>query len=356
LRKLIQISIIGVLGFSLVQGTKATGIQQKLNTRSVITDTTGNKDSLGLKKVTPNEPVKSFTNLFTSAVAGNDAKGARLNPQVVDFVKDYKAKNSRDLISMKEWGKPFFDMIDEILTQHGLPKELKYVAVIESNLQINCVSGAGAVGPWQLMPEESHYYGLKTSRGNDERMNFFKSTHTAARILTDLYARYGDWLLVIAGYNCGPGNINKAIRLSGGSKDFWKIQNYLPNETRNHVKKFIATHYIMEGDLGVTTVTKDEMKEMLVSNTANLSKEELDNSRVQTITGRYNSSVIAKYIIIDIKTFNHYNPGFENQIATNSSYELRLPNDKMDVFLVKKIEILNESIQLLLKSANNGAR
>jgi len=98
------------------------------------------------------------------------------------------------------------------------------------------------------------------------------------------------------------------------------------------------------------------MKDILISNNINLSKEELDNSRIQFVTGRYNSVVITRAITMDVLTFNRYKPGFDNQVATNGSYDLRLPNDKMDIFLAKKIEILNESMQLLLKSANSGTQ
>src|SRR5205085_8023015 len=133
---------------------------------------------------------------------------------------------------------------------------------------------------------------------NDERLDYYKSTHAAAAFLTDLFARYGDWLLVIAAYNGGPGNVDKAIRKSGGSKDFWTIQHYLPNESMNHVKKFIATHYIFEGEGGITTVTKEEMKD-LMNNAASLSAEEMQGSTAYDISGRFSSAVILKYIEMD---------------------------------------------------------
>lgn len=295
-----------------------------------------------------NDPKQGFKNLFETAVLGDGVNPARLNPMAVNFVKDYINKNGKGLRNMKEWGKPYFDMMDAVLTQHGLPKELKYLAVIESGLRYNAISWSGAVGPWAFMPAAAQQYGLRISRHNDERLDYYKSTHAAAALLTDLFAQYGDWLLVIAAYNGGPGNVNKAIKKSGGSKDFWTLQYYLPNESMNHVKKFIATHYIMEGEGGITTVTKNEMKDILVNGNVNLSKDEINGSKVQLVTGRYNSAVIIKYITIDLATFNRYNPGFDNQVATSGTYDLRLPVDKMDIFQAKKQEILDESMQLLL--------
>src|SRR6185436_1634717 len=126
--------------------------------------------------------------------------------------------------------------------------------------------------------------------------------------LSELYDMYNDWLLVIAAYNGGPGNVDAAIRKSK-SKNFWELQHYLPAESRDHVKKFIATHYIMEGDGGITTLTKDEtevLKQAYHKNPAakNLSEDEIKNSKVQAISGRYNSLVITKYITLSITEFN----------------------------------------------------
>lgn len=307
------------------------------------------------KDVVINDPKQEFKNLFKTAVLGDGSTPARLNPMAANFVKDYVNKNGKGFRSMKEWAKPYFDMMDEVLTQHGLPKELKYLAVIESGLKYNALSWSGAVGPWALMPAAAKQYGLSISKHNDERLDYYKSTHAAAALLTDLYAQYGDWLLVIAAYNGGPGNVNKAIKKSGGSRDFWTLQYYLPNESMNHVKKFIATHYIMEGEGGITTLTKNETKDMVINGTSDLSKDELDNSKVQTISGRYSSGVIMKFLSMDKATFSRYNPGFDNQVGVNGKYDLRLPADKMDIFMEKKTDILNESMQILLNpTANSG--
>ncbi|HMK27335.1 MAG TPA: lytic transglycosylase domain-containing protein [Chitinophagaceae bacterium] len=345
-----------ILGFLLVQATKATGVQQQMNVLPVIADTSINKDSVVLNAVALSDPKGGFTNLFTTAVIGDGANGARLNPMAISFVQDYIGRNRKGFLTMKEWAKPYFDMMDAVLTQHGLPKELKYVAVIESGLKYNNISRSGAIGPWAFMPAAAKEYGLKMTKHNDERLDYYKSTHAAASLFTDLYARYGDWLLVIAAYNGGPGNVDKAIRKSGGSKDFWALQYYLPNESMNHVKKFIATHYIFEGEGGITTVTKNEMKDMMLNNSSTLKEDELRNSVVYTITGRFNSAVILKYIDLDKASFDRYNPGFDTKIAQEAKYDLRLPTIKMNIFIEKRYEILDESMQLLLKQTNGGSQ
>jgi membrane-bound lytic murein transglycosylase D len=132
------------------------------------------------------------------------------------------------------------------------------------------------------------------------------------------------------------------------------LQRYLPAESRNHVKKFIATHYLMEGQGGITTSTKNEAKNFVLN--INLGKEEIADAKIEIISGRYNSLVIVKYITMDIAAFNKMNPNFDKLIADNGKYELRLPNDKMNIFLAKKFDILNESVQLLLKSVNETNR
>jgi membrane-bound lytic murein transglycosylase D len=280
----------------------------------------------------------------------------RLNPRAVSFVQDYMAKNSEELLKMKHWARPYFSMMDGVLTQYNLPKELKYLAVIESHLKPTLVSWAGAVGPWQLMQQTARENGLRVNKYVDERTHYVKSTHAAAKYLTGLYKEYGDWLLVIAAYNGGPGSVNKAIRKSG-SRNFWDLQYYLPAESRNHVKKFISTHYVFEGQGGLTTLTKQEAKEQLSSPAAlaairNLTAAEADASKSQQISGKYHSVIIAKNILMDINEFNRYNPAFDKAMASaENTYELKLPGEKMELFNANKYQILNESIQLLLTTA-----
>ncbi|MBK5269685.1 MAG: lytic transglycosylase domain-containing protein [Bacteroidia bacterium] len=334
----------------LVSFARADEHQKSTIIFPIIRDTTIKIDSQFSHTQTVNDPKTGFTDLFVADAIDNGINVDQLNPLAINFVQDYLEKFGKTMEDMKGWGKPYFDMMDEILVQHGLPKELKYLSVIESQLKSNARSRAGAVGPWQFMPATARNFGLKVNRYSDERTDYFKSTHAASSYLTDLFAIYGDWLLVIAAYNGGPGNVNRAIKKSG-STDFWTLQKYLPAESRNHVKKFIATHYIMECQGGITTATKEEAKNLLLNNSSD--NDEITDTKIQTISGRYNSLVIVKNLDMDIVMFYKLNPDFEKLIANNGSYELRLPNDKMDIFMAQKSDILNESVQLLLKQMSD---
>jgi membrane-bound lytic murein transglycosylase D len=190
----------------------------------------------------------------SAATAGSRFK---LNRNAVKFVHGYIQKNNEELVKIKDRSDAPFKTMDLVFKKYNLPVELKYLAVIESELKPTAVSKVGAVGPWQLMPATARILGLKVTRRYDERKLYNKSTNAAALYLRDLYAEFGDWLLVMAAYNCGPGPVYTAIHKSG-SRNFWNLQNYLPGESRDHVKKFIATHYYFEGQGGVTTLTKAE--------------------------------------------------------------------------------------------------
>lgn len=185
------------------------------------------------------------------------APKVKLNKHELLFAKNYIKNSAEDLVNIRQRSKLPFKIIDSVFNRYGLPVELKYLAVIESELKPSALSHVGARGPWQLMPETAHALGLKITRHYDERTNYYKSTKAAALYLKDLYSEFNDWLLVLAAYNGGPRPVYKAIRKSG-SRNFWALQNYLPLETRLHVKRFIATHYYFEGQGGTTTLTKAE--------------------------------------------------------------------------------------------------
>src|SRR4030042_2271388 len=137
----------------------------------------------------------------------------------------------------------YFPMIEDIFDSYGLPAELKYMAIIESALNNNAVSRAGATGMWQFMYSTGRMYGLTINSLIDERRDPVKATHAAAKYIKDLYEIYNDWILVIAAYNCGPGNVNKAIRRSGNRKDYWQIYYRLPRETRGYIPQYVAATY-----------------------------------------------------------------------------------------------------------------
>jgi membrane-bound lytic murein transglycosylase D len=137
----------------------------------------------------------------------------------------------------------YFPMIEDIFDSYGLPAELKYMAIIESALNPNSVSRVGATGMWQFMYSTGRLYGLTINSIVDERRDPIKATHAAARYLKDMYDIYHDWILVIAAYNCGPGNVDKAIRRSGNRRDYWDIYYRLPRETRGYIPQFVAATY-----------------------------------------------------------------------------------------------------------------
>lgn len=139
----------------------------------------------------------------------------------------------------------YFPMIEDIFDSYGLPSELKYMAVIESALNPNAVSRAGATGLWQFLSSTGRMYGLTINSLVDERRDPVKSTHAAARYMKDMYDIFNDWVLVIAAYNCGPGNVSKAIARSGNKKDYWDIYYKLPRETRGYIPQFVAAAYAL---------------------------------------------------------------------------------------------------------------
>ena len=159
---------------------------------------------------------------------------------------DLYAERKRDLVRyMLGMADFYFPIIEEVLDRHGLPLELKYLAVVESALNPVALSRVGASGLWQFMLPTGKSYGLEINSLIDERRDPKRATEAACSYFKDMYAIYGDWNLVMAAYNCGPGNVNKAIRRAGGKQDFWAIFRYLPRETRSYVPLFIAASYIM---------------------------------------------------------------------------------------------------------------
>lgn len=167
------------------------------------------------------------------------------NDIVRKFIDLYATRLRQKVSYMLGAANFYMPIFEEALDVYDIPHELRYLPVIESALNPSAVSRAGASGLWQFMLSTGKIYGLESNSLVDERRDPIRATWAAARYLRDLYAIYQDWNLVIAAYNCGPGNINKAIRRAGGEKDYWSIYNYLPRETQGYVPAFIAANYIM---------------------------------------------------------------------------------------------------------------
>jgi membrane-bound lytic murein transglycosylase D len=304
-----------------------------------------------------------FRNLFSNLSYNPGMPYAdQMNSRATGFIEEYMRTHGTYLNQMKGWGRPYFNLIETLLQQYGLPKELKYIAVIESNLKPGAVSVKGACGPWQFMPGTARQLGLTINAFTDERTDYFKSTHAAARYLLQLYEQLHDWLLVMAAYNGGAGRVLSAIQRSG-SRNFWDIQYFLPEESRTYVKRFIATHYIMEGNSGkngewamgngnalpyssggngYAASPTDLQRNMEGDDAAGISN--------YSISGKYNSLVIAKNLSMDITQFNSLNPSFDYIITSNGNYDIRLPQDKMQLFLSSRYQILNECVQIMLNN------
>ncbi len=261
----------------------------------------------------------------------------KLNKKGVAFVKKY-IKNSGDCLSgVKKRSVVPFNIIDSVFNRFGLPVELKYLAVIESELKPSALSQVGARGPWQLMPATAQILGLKINRHCDERTDYYKSTIAAARYLKDLYALFDDWLLVLAAYNGGPGPVYSAIQKSG-SKNFWILQDYLCSESKDHVKKFIATHYYFEGRGSLTTLTRAE-KIKYIKAVAVFAKSIYSPSISDAST--LNSNNTGKYFAINYEMV----PQIEAE-----RYEMNNQSRK-NQFIIKQAESKEQKFKRLMKES-----
>lgn len=167
------------------------------------------------------------------------------NEVVRRYIQRYIKHSPRQLASLQRKAEYYFPLFEDILGKHNLPYELCYLAVVESALNPQAHSHMGAAGLWQFMPSTGKIYGLEVNSLVDERMDPLRSTEAACRFLKSLYGIFNDWNLAIAAYNCGPGNVNKAIHRAGGKRDFWSIYPFLPSETRAYLPLFIAAAYTM---------------------------------------------------------------------------------------------------------------
>jgi membrane-bound lytic murein transglycosylase D len=212
------------------------------------------------------------------------------NEHVKGFIELYTVRKRESVSRMMGSAHLYYPMFEEIMDKYNIPLELKHLAVIESALIPYARSKAGAMGLWQFMYPTGKMYGLNVTSYVDERCNPYKATVAAAEYLKNLYAMFGDWQMVLAAYNAGPGTISKAIRRSGGKKTYWEIRPYLPLETQGYVPAFIAANYVMnygpEHNLYPamprktyfevdTVVVKEQMTFEQISQALNISSEEI---------------------------------------------------------------------------------
>ena len=350
-------------------------------------DTAGRKSLISkiplLANNMPAPAVKSADKKSHVPLAGEKSYFGDKNEYVNDFVRKYMELHNRTLSSVQSNSATPFSVIDNVLEKKNLPKELKYLAVIESALNHNAVSHAGAVGPWQLMQSTAKMMGLTVNRHNDERTDWYKSTTAATKYLELLYNQLDDWLLVIAAYNSGPAVVQRAIDRTG-SRNFWDIKEYLPRETQGHVLAFIATASIFENlskfiDLGSIPVDFKFGKEddllapklandpILAAAAANAAKtgapatagkkttytdEELKNMSMVRITEPVYLDLMADEIGVDKKILSRWNPDYDQYMFKPASYptpfyNLRLPKDKVAMFVQKKDQITKKSKAIL---------
>lgn len=243
------------------------------------------------------------------------------NDIVQKFIDRYSGRLRRSVSYMLGAGNFYVPLFEEALDYYGLPLELKYLPVIESALDPTAKSKVGAVGLWQFMLATAKRYDLKVNSLVDERCHPYKSTWAAARFLKDLYAIFGDWNLVIAAYNCGPGNVNKAIHRAGGVKDYWTIYPYLPAETRGYVPAFIAANYIMNYYCEHNICPMKTMHP-LTTDTVMVSRN-LHFTQVAELCG------------IDKEALHALNPQYRTEIIPGASepMSLCLPSEKIATFI-----------------------
>jgi membrane-bound lytic murein transglycosylase D len=243
------------------------------------------------------------------------------NQYVRPYIDLYSVRRRGLVTKVMAWSQYYFPQFEEALDRENMPMELKYLAVIESALNPNATSPVGAAGMWQFMAPTGRMYGLKTTATYDERRDVQKSTDAAIKYLRNSYRIYGDWLLVIASYNCGPGNVNKAIRKAGGVKNFWAVQQYLPKETRGYVPAFIAATYVMEYAPEHNLYAKEDLEIFRHTDTVLI-----DNS--------YSLHQLAKQLNMTVPEIQVYNPALRRGVIPFNSEKivLTLPYDKAMVF------------------------
>ena len=255
------------------------------------------------------------------------------NTRVKSFV-DYFTVRDREYTKMVlRRSTYYFPIFEEILAKHQLPDELKYLAIVESGLNSTARSWAAAVGLWQFIYYTGRTYGLHADWYVDERMDPVKATEAAAKYIRSLYNMFGDWELALAAYNCGPGNVRKAIRRSGYKRKFWDIYRYLPRETRGYVPQFVAITYAFN---------HTEEHNLLLDETEFLHPMATDTIMVRNFC---NLSTLGKLIGACEEDIEFLNPSIKRKAVPQSTkyFSIRIPADKMEIFAANRIAILDSA-------------
>jgi len=262
------------------------------------------------------------------------------NKQVRSYLDLYTKSRRKQVSIMLGLSDYYFPMIEAKLDAYGLPLELKYLPIIESALNPIAKSKAGAQGMWQFMLGTAKLYKLNVNSFIDERLDPERSTEVACRYLKELYTMFGDWHMVIAAYNCGPGNMMKAIQRAGGKKNYWDVFYYLPVETRGFVPAFIAATYIMNyaQDHGFYAVKPL----MPIHSDTVLVRTEMHLGQVSEVLG------------VDLAILQMLNPKYRRKIlpAAGGPYDLRLPDEKITLFITYQDSIQNFKQSVYLAKNN----
>ncbi len=248
------------------------------------------------------------------------------------FINYFTVRKRSYIRTMQERKELFFPMFEKKLKEAGIPDELKYLSIVESGLNPRARSNAGAVGLWQFIPSTGRMMGLKVDKYFDERYDPEKATEAACKYLLSLYNKFGDWRYAIAAYNCGPGNVSKARRKSGYSKDFWKVYKYLPRETRGYVPQFMAIMYAMKFN---------EMYNLYPDKI-----EFLPEYEVYEINEYCNLDTLCKMLDLCFEDVQKLNGTLKfHYIPAGAEYELKLPSEASLDFISRNCEIMDSCRQ-----------
>ncbi|MCH7400654.1 transglycosylase SLT domain-containing protein [Belliella kenyensis] len=269
-----------------------------------------------------------------------------LNDRIFSFINYFAVRNREYTRMVLQREAVYFPMFDDVLDRHDMPSDIKYLSIIESGLNPRAKSRVGAMGLWQFMPATGKMYSLHANNDVDDRMDPELSTDAAAKYLKSLYKMFGNWELALAAYNCGPGNVRKAIRKSGGKQTFWGVYDHLPKETRSYVPQFQAMMYIMrhaaDHNLHLEEPTYPIAHRKIQFN------QELDLEELAALTN------------ICVEDLERLNPSIQNRMIPSSHKHiaLKVPASKADFIAQNKDHFkhavaLTDERKLALRATNN---